>query len=152
MRWRVLGGTGAAVVATAVVGAAAVEADGSWFRGLRKPRWQPPPAVFGPVWTALYADIAVASAAALSRVPRGSRYVPALAANLVLNAGWTWVFWGARRPWSAAAEAGALTASSVDLLARTARVDSRAGAALAPYVAWCAFATALSAEIARRNP
>ncbi|WP_217591501.1 tryptophan-rich sensory protein, partial [Burkholderia sp. GbtcB21] len=28
----------------------------------------------------------------------------------------------------------------------------RAGAALAPYVAWCAFATALSTAIARRNP
>ncbi|WP_406693052.1 TspO/MBR family protein [Saccharopolyspora sp. ID03-671] len=152
MRWRTLAGTGAAVVATAVVGAVAVESDSRWFRGLRKPRWQPPPPVFGPVWTALYADIAVASAAALSRLPRRSGYVPALAANLLLNAGWTWVFWGARSPRWAAVEAGILTASSLDLLRRTARVDAPAGAALVPYAGWCAFATALSADIARRNP
>lgn len=39
---------------------------------------------------------------------------------------------------------GVLTASSVDLARRTAQVDSRAGAALSAYPAWCAFATALS--------
>ncbi|SFT02942.1 TspO/MBR family protein [Saccharopolyspora flava] len=151
MRWGTLAGTGAAVVATAVVGSLAVDAGGTWFRELRKPRWQPPPQVFGPVWSALYADIAVASAVALSRSPAPAGYVPALAGNLVLNAGWTWVFWGARRPSWAAVEAAVLTASSADLLARTRRADPRAGAALAPYVAWCAFATALSTAIARRN-
>lgn len=152
MRWRALVGSGVAVLAAAVVGASAVDADGVWFRELRKPPWQPPSPVFGPVWTALYADIAVSSAVALSKLPRRSGFVPALTANLLLNAGWTWVFWGARRPSWAAVEAAALTASSIDLLARTARADARAGAALAPYVAWCAFATALSTAIARRNP
>ncbi|RRO15084.1 tryptophan-rich sensory protein [Saccharopolyspora rhizosphaerae] len=151
MRWRVLVGTGIAVAATAVVGAAGVDSESTWFRRLRKPSWQPPPQVFGPVWSTLYTDIALSSAAALSRLPERSGYVPALARNLVLNAGWTWVFWRAQRPGWAAVEAAALTASSVDLLARTARADRRAGAALAPYVAWCAFATALSTAIARRN-
>ena len=152
MRWRALVGSGVAVAATAVFGASAVDADGAWFRELRKPRWQPPPQVFGPVWSALYADIAVSSAVALSKLPRRSGFAPALIANLLLNAGWTWVFWGARRPSWAAVEAAALTASSADLLTRAARADVRAGAALAPYVAWCAFATALSTAIARRNP
>jgi len=31
-------------------------------------------------------------------------------------------------------------------------VDRRAGIALAPYPAWCAFATALTVAVARRNP
>ena len=40
--------------------------------------------------------------------------------------------------------AAALTASSADLARRTAAVNPPAGAALAAYPAWCAFATVLS--------
>ena len=32
-----------------------------WYRGIAKPAWTPPDAVFGPVWTALYAMMAVAA-------------------------------------------------------------------------------------------
>lgn len=152
MRWRVLASTSAAVAATAIIGATAVEPESRWFRRLHKPGWQPPPQVFGPVWTALYADVAVTSAIALSRLPERSGYARALAGNLALNAAWSWVFWRARRPRWAAVEAALLTASTADLLARTARANPGAGAALAPYLAWSAFATALSAAIARRNP
>lgn len=152
MRWSVLAGTSVAVAATAIIGATAVEPESRWFRRLRKPGWQPPPQAFGPVWTVLYADIAVTSAIALSRLPARSGYARALAGNLALNAAWSWVFWRARRPRWAAVEAALLTASAADLLARTARASPGAGVALAPYVAWSAFATALSAAIARRNP
>jgi benzodiazapine receptor len=147
-----LTGTCVAVAVTAVVGAMPVEPDGRWYRQLRKPDWQPPPWVFGPVWTALYADLALSSAVALSVLPGHSSYARALAGNLALNAGWSWVFWRVRRPWWAAVEAAVLTVSSADLLARTVRVHPRAGAALVPYVAWCAFATMLSTAVARRNP
>jgi translocator protein len=78
-------------------------------------------------------------------------YQGALAANLVLNATWSWLFWRSRRPWLAAAEAALLAASSADLVRRTYRLNPRAGAALAPYAAWCGFATVLSTAIARLN-
>lgn len=152
MRGKVLACTSAAVAATALIGASAVDAGGPWFRTLRTPDWQPPPQAFGPVWTVLYADIAVTSAVALSRLPERAGYARALAGNLALNAAWTWVFWGAKNPRAATAEAALLTASSADLVARTARVSPGAAAALVPYVAWSAFATTLSAAIARRNP
>ncbi|HEX5967097.1 MAG TPA: TspO/MBR family protein [Intrasporangium sp.] len=44
-----------------------------------------------------------------------------------------------------------MTASGADLVRRTVPVNHVAGRALVPYVAWCGFATVLSAEIHRRN-
>lgn len=50
----------AAVGATATVGGVATRpvVESRWYRRLRKPDWQPPGAVFGPVWSVLYALIA----------------------------------------------------------------------------------------------
>ena len=81
----------------------------------------------------------------------GRSFGRAYAVNLVLNTAWTPVFFLAHRPWAAAAESAVLTASTVDLVRRAARVSPRAAAVLAPYAAWTAFATALTAAIARRN-
>jgi tryptophan-rich sensory protein len=75
-----------------------------------------------------------------------------LAANLILNASWSWLFWRGRRPWLAAAECAVLTASSADLVRRTYNLNRGAGVALAPYAVWCGFATALSTAIAKLNP
>jgi tryptophan-rich sensory protein len=149
--------TASAVAATAVAGGLATDPASDWYRSLRKPPWQPPPPAYGLVWTPLYADLAVASArtldglAAAGRCGEARAYRFALAADLALNAGWNVLFFRARRPWLAAVECGLLTASAADLVRRTASLDRRAALALAPYPAWCAFATALTVAIARRN-
>ena len=149
--------TAVSVAATAVAGGLATDPASAWYRALRKPPWQPPPPAYGLVWTPLYADLAVTSARTLDgleaagREPERASFRVALAANLVLNAGWNVLFFRARRPWLAAAECAVLTASSADLVRRAAAVDRRTAAALAPYPAWCAFATALTVAIARRN-
>jgi len=62
-----------------------------------------------------------------------------------------WVFFRAHRLRGAAAVAALVTVSSADLARRAHSVAPRAGAALLPYAGWCAFATVLSASIARRN-
>mgnify|MGYP003111140320 CR=1 FL=1 len=156
--------TAAATAATAAAGGVATDPDSGWYRRLRKPRWQPPAIAFPVVWTALYADLAVSSAVALDSndvpdIPGGKTaqrqiraYRGALAANLVLNAGWSWLFWRSRRPWLAAAECAVLTASSADLVRRTYKLNRGAGVALAPYALWCGFATVLSMAIAGLNP
>lgn len=158
MRISTLLRTSVAVAATAVAGVLATDPDSRWYRSLRKPDWQPPGPAFGAVWTPLYADLAVTSAVALDdlldlgRQEERAAYLRALSANLVLNAGWSWLFWRGRKPWLAAAECAVLAVSSADLVRRTSRADRVAGAALAPYAAWCAFATALSTAIAVKNP
>ena len=148
----------AAVTGTAVLGGLVTDPTSAYYRTLAKPSWQPPPQTFGLVWTPLYADIAVSSAVVLDSATRQGRvaehrgYLTALAVNLGLNAGWSALFFRSHRPWLAAAECAVLAASSADLVRRAARIDGRAAAALAPYPAWCAFATALTVAIARRNP
>ncbi|MCD0480884.1 TspO/MBR family protein [Streptacidiphilus sp. ASG 303] len=144
----------AAVAATAAAGAAATTPDDAWYRRLEKPSWQPPPQAFGLVWTPVYTLIAYSAYRVLPRLdgPARRRYAAAFAGNMLLNAGWTWVFFRARRPRAAVAEIAALQASNADLLRRSWAADRRAGAALLPYVAWTGFATALNTAIARRNP
>lgn len=157
MRGRTLAGTAAAVAATAVSGALAPSPDSDWYRGLRKPPFQPPPAAFPLVWTPLYADIAVSSAVALDALELAGRHRAAddlrraLGVNLALNAAWTWLFFRARRPWLATAECAVLAVSSTRLAREAADADRRAAAALVPYAAWTAFATVLSGSIAWLN-
>lgn len=155
---KALVGTGLATAAAAVVGAmSSSEGVRGWYTTIRKPSYVPPNAVFPIAWTTLYADIAVTSAAAIDRLRADGRrgeanaYIAALGVNLVLNGGWSWVFFTKRRLGVATLAAAALAASSVDLTRRAAAADLKLGAALAPYPAWCTFATVMSGDIWRLN-
>lgn len=157
-RWRrTLAWTGAAVTATAVVGSLVTDPTSRWYRRLSKPSWQPPSWAFPVAWTALYADIALVSALSIADLQETGRedearaYAAALGTNLVLNAGWSALFFGAKQLRLSTVEAVALAASSADLVRRAARVSPEKGVALAPYAAWTTFAAALTAEITRRN-
>lgn len=149
--------TGAAASASATLGALATDPDSEWYARIEKPSWQPPPVAFPLVWTPLYADIAATSAAALTVLESEGRTEEAvalrreLAVNLVLNTGWSVLFWRARRPWLATAWCGALAVHSAALTRRCESASPGLGAALAPYPLWCGFATTLNAAIARRN-
>ena len=101
------------------------------------------------MWPILYADIAAVSASTLDhlrdRKPEQAReYIALLAANLVLNASWTWLFFNRRRLGAAAVAAGVLTASSADLTRRAVDARGSVGRRAWSYPLWCAFATLLS--------
>jgi tryptophan-rich sensory protein len=155
MRISTLLATTVAVATASTVGGLATRpaVQSAWYARLRKPPYQPPRTVFPVVWPALYADIAVVSAATVDRLrhngeQRGVRaYLVALAVNLLLNAGWSWVFFNRRRLAAAVAVNAALTASSADLARRAIAVRGGTAAWLALYPVWCAFALALSAHI-----
>jgi tryptophan-rich sensory protein len=155
MRTSTLIASAAAVTATAMVGGLATRpaVQSDWYRQLRKPAYQPPRKVFPTVWPALYADIALVSAATVDRLrnagnrPAGRVYLTWLAVNLGLNAAWSWVFFDRRRLAAAAVLNAALTASSADLARRAIAVRGRRAVPLVLYPAWCAFAFVLSAHI-----
>lgn len=129
----------------------------TWYPTVKKPSYVPPNAVFPVAWTSLYADIAVTSAATIDRLQaegddsKTRAYVAALGTNLVLNAGWSWLFFKKHKLGASALAAAGLAVSSADLARRTAQVNPKAGLALAPYPLWCSFATLMSADIWRLN-
>jgi translocator protein len=151
---QILAATTLSVGATSGIGSIASQPRITrWYSRLRKPSYVPPNGVFPIAWTALYADIAVTSATSIDRLRAAGRdkearnYVVALAANLILNAGWSWLFFKYQKLGASAIGAAVLAASSADLARRTAAADPRAGAALVPYPLWCAFATVMSGHI-----
>ena len=155
---KLLIGTGLATAAAAVAGSVASrEGVQGWYTKVRKPGYVPPNAVFPISWTALYVDIAVTSAAAIDRFradgedAKARGYIAALGTNLVLNAGWSWVFFKRNKLGPSVVAAAALAVSSADLARRAADADPKLGAALAPYPLWCGFATVLSGDIWRLN-
>ncbi|CQD10017.1 tryptophan-rich sensory protein [Mycobacterium lentiflavum] len=147
----------AVAVAAGTGGIASPRRVPAWYTRLRKPAYQPPNAAFPIVWTGLYTDIATTSAVTLDKFRAAGQhdkargYAAALTVNLLLNAGWSWLFFRFHKLGAAVLGAAALTASSADLARRAAAADPRAGAALAPYPLWCAFATVLATHIWRLN-
>jgi len=130
-----------------------------WYRSLDRPSWTPPDQVFGPVWTTLYLLMGVAGARVwLAKGRRTGRpddpVMVALALHAIqlqLNLAWSWLFFDRRRIDLALVDIVALDGAVALTAAAFARVRPEAGALLLPYLAWSAFATALNAELLRRN-
>lgn len=151
-------GTALATAAAAAAGSlSSREGVEGWYTRIRKPAYVPPNVVFPIAWTTLYADIAVTSAAAINRFRADGRetkaraYMLALGTNLALNASWSWLFFTKNRLALSAGAAALLAASSADLARRAGDADPKLGVALAPYPAWCSFATVMSTDIWRLN-
>lgn len=124
----------------------------AYYRGLRKPAWAPPPWLFGPVWTALYALMGVAAWLVARRGGPGTRRALALwGGQLALNAAWTPIFFGLRSPGAALAEIAALWIAVLGTVVVFARRRADAAALLLPYLMWVSFAAALNLAIWRRN-
>ncbi|HFT6991971.1 TPA: TspO/MBR family protein [Stenotrophomonas maltophilia] len=144
----------AVTFAAAAMGAWASTSAASFYASLTLPTWAPPAGVFGPVWTLLYAMMAVAAWLVWrERGWRGAR--PALTLYLVqlaVNALWSWLFFG----WKLGALAFADILVLIVLVCATIlgflRIQRGAAVLLLPYLAWISFASALNFAVWRANP
>jgi tryptophan-rich sensory protein len=131
-----------------------------WYADAGKAPWTPPDAVFGPVWTVLYALMSVAAWLVWREPdsPLRRRALGAYVAQLVLNAVWTPVFFGlypiagAAALWVAFAIIVALDVVVLLTMLRFWRVRRLAAVLLIPYWAWVLYATTLNAAAAALNP
>jgi tryptophan-rich sensory protein len=121
----------------------------AWYAGLAKPFFNPPDALFGPVWTVLYVLIAFAAWRIWERRGFGTAGLALVSfgAQLLVNGLWAPLFFGLH----------AMAAALVDLMilwlliwatwALFRRLDQRAAAWLLPYWLWVSFAGVLNAAL-----
>jgi len=139
------------VVAASVLGSAAtVPQIAGWYAGLAKPPFNPPNWIFAPVWTALYALMALAVFRIL-RSPVGTpgrrRALLAYHLQLLLNIAWSFAFFGANSPLAGLAVILPLLAAILATIATFRPLDRLATNLLWPYFVWVCFATLLNASI-----
>lgn len=123
-----------------------------WYPALRKPSWNPPNALFGPVWTILYLAMAVAVWLVWRSGGDVTFAVGLFALQLVLNVAWSVVFFGQRNLRGALVVIAGLWLAIAATLVVFASIDPLAGALFLPYLAWVTFASILNGAIARLNP
>lgn len=140
----------------AVLGMVATQrsVDTSWYDALAKPPFQPPRRVFGPTWTVLYVGIAMSGVRVwrARRSPARTRALVLWGTQLALNAAWSALFFGAKKPTYALVEIGALLGAIALYASYARKLDKIAAWLVVPYLAWTSFATVLNQEIVRRNP
>jgi benzodiazapine receptor len=140
--------------AAAAVGAIASVNAGEFYAELARPPWAPPAWLFGPVWTALYASMAIAA----WLVWRARGFAGARAAlflfvgQLAANALWSWLFFAWRRGGLAFADVLVLCGLILATIVAFQRISTVAAVLLYPYLAWSVFASALTFAVWRLNP
>lgn len=140
---------GLAAAVAAVTGSLAAISASDQYGALVQPTWAPPTWLFGPVWTVLYATIAVAGWLVWRKDGwTGARTaLTVFAVQLVLNALWTPLFFGAGLFGLAFVEIVLLWLSIVATIVLFARHSRLAAGLLVPYLAWVTFASALNLAI-----
>ncbi len=136
------------------IGAVASIRAASFYGELAQPAWAPPSWVFGPMWTLLYAMMAVAAWLVWrSGGFRANRTALGLfLLQLVVNALWSWLFFA----WHLGAWAFFDILLLWVLIAATLlsfwRARPLAGVLLIPYLLWVSFAGALNYAVWQLNP
>jgi tryptophan-rich sensory protein len=141
------------VLSFLVAGVAGAARPGAWYRGIRKPSWNPPDWLFAPVWSVMYTLMGVA--AWLVWKERGATSVQLaltmFIVQLLLNALWSWIFFGWHRMGAALVEVLVLWSAVLATLLTFWQVTPLAGKLLVPYLLWVSFASFLNFTLWRLN-
>lgn len=144
----------AAIVIIAVVVLAALSGavfkPGPWYETLRKPAWTPPNWAFPVVWTVLYAAIAYGGWSVWT-LSGWSLPMMFWVVQIVVNAAWSWLFFGLRRMDIALADIALLWLSIVGFIVTAWPVSTLAALLFVPYLAWVTTAAFLNRAVMRLN-
>lgn len=118
-----------------------------WYRTLVRPSIAPPNWAFGPVWTLLYALMAIAAWQVSQTTPSTLRTwgIGLFLVQLALNLAWSWIFFRHHAIGAALAEVVVLGAAIGATTLVFGRVAPSAAWLMAPYWAWVSFAAVLNA-------
>jgi tryptophan-rich sensory protein len=138
----------------AALGAWASADAGTFYAELVRPAWAPPAWLFGPVWTALYALMALSAWLVWRRrgFPGAFSALVLFIVQLAANALWSWLFFAWQRGALAFVEVLVLWALIAATIVAFQRLHALAAVLLYPYLAWTTFASALTFAVWRLNP
>ena len=140
--------------AISAVGAIASIEARNFYAGLVQPEWAPPGWVFGPVWTRLFALMAIAAWLVWRK---GGFHAHRIALSLFIiqllfNALWSWLFFAWRLGGPAFADILLLWGLILATLIAFWHVQRLAGILLVPYLLWVSFAAFLNYALWQLNP
>jgi len=145
---------GALVFVAAAAGTVASLDAASFYATLRRPEWSPPSWLFGPVWTLLYAAMAVGAWLVWRERHRTTTgfALGLFVVQLAFNALWSWLFFAWRQGAMAFADIVLLCVLVTATIVAFWRIRPLAGALLVPYLTWILFASALNYAVWQPNP
>lgn len=144
---------GSLALVTAIVGGTITVLD-SWYYSLEQPGWAPPDYMFGVIWTAIFAMIAVSGVLAWEKAPTRRETEISLglfALNGFLNLGWSFIFFRLHRPDIALYELVGLWLSILVLIVFCGRFSRWSALLLVPYLIWVTTAGVLNYQVIQLN-
>jgi translocator protein len=139
--------------AAGVVGSVfTVSAIPTWYASLNKPWFTPPNWLFAPVWLTLYLLMGVTLYLLWGKRQQARAALTAFAVQLLLNAAWSAVFFGAHELFYGFVVIAALWAAVLAAIVLSFRVSRSGAALLVPYIIWVTIASALNYYVLVLNP
>jgi benzodiazapine receptor len=122
----------------------------SWYVSLKKPLFTPPDWLFAPVWITLYILMGVAAFFVWRKGCQQKQTRNALilfGVQLILNALWSFMFFGLRSPLAGLIEISILSVAILLTIQSFLQISRIAALLLIPYFLWVAFASGLNLSI-----
>ena len=123
----------------------------TWYPTLVKPSFNPPNWIFAPVWTSLYVMMGVAAGLIWNQITTQklavTKALQFFTIQLVLNALWSYLFFGLHNLMLATIEVVLLWLMIFETYSQFAKINKTASYLMLPYLAWVSFASVLTASI-----
>ena len=125
-----------------------------WYLTLNKPSFNPPSWLFAPVWTILFLLMGISMYLVWLKVEKNKQAQKAFwlfLLHLLVNIGWSALFFGLKRPDFALVGILFLWAFIARLVFLFGQINKKAGWLLVPYWAWVSFASLLNFYLYKFN-
>jgi len=126
----------------------------TWYATLQKPSFSPPNWLFAPVWITLFTLMGVSAYLVWNKGLKNKQVKESLSIfgiQLILNAFWSFLFFGLKSPLYAFIEIIILWGAIVLTILKFYKISKKAGLLLFPYIIWVSFAMVLNFYVWRLN-
>jgi tryptophan-rich sensory protein len=126
----------------------------TWYATINKPAFNPPNWIFAPVWTLLFLLMGISLYLIWEKGLENEKVKKAIfyfAIQLLLNIGWSFLFFGLRSPLAGFLEIIILWLAILMTIIKFYRISKPAGLLLLPYILWVSFAAFLNFSVWQLN-